>query len=68
MISFTDWDTKNKKKKGYTLTKFSSGLPLFVLDDPLPKDEEPIENDPVSKPKTRTIPHLVADFISSHIN
>ena len=68
MISFTDWDTKNKKKKGYTLTKSSSGLPLFVLDDPLPKDEEPIENDPVSKPKTSTIPHLVADFISSHNN
>ena len=68
MISFTDWDTKNKKKKGYTLTKSSSGLPLFVLDDPLPKDEEPIENDPVSKPKTSTIPQMVADFISSHIN
>ena len=39
MISFTDWDTKNKKKKGYTLTKSSSGLPLFVLDDPLQKDD-----------------------------
>ena len=68
MLNFNDWSKKDKGDNGYTLTKSSSGLPLFVLDDPLPKEEEPIENDPVSKPKTRTIPHLVADFISSHIN
>ena len=68
MLNFNDWCKKDKEDKGYTLTKSSSGLPLFVLDDTLPKDEEPIENDPVRKPKTRTIPHLVADFISSHIN
>ena len=68
MLNFNDWSKKDKEEKGYTLTKSSSGLPLFVLDDPLPKDEEPIENDPVSKPKTSTIPHLVADFISSHNN
>ena len=68
MLNFNDWCKKDKKEKGYTLTKSSSGLPLFVLDDPLPKEEEPIENDPVSKPKTSTIPHLVADFISSHNN
>ena len=70
MLHFNDWSKKDKKtrEKGYTLTKSSSGLPLFVLDDPLPKDEEPIENDPVSKPKTSTIPQMVADFISSHIN
>ena len=61
MISFNDWDTKNKKKKGYTLTKSSSGLPLFVLDDPLQKDDEPAK-------KKETIPQIVADFISSHIN
>ena len=68
MLNFDDWSKKDKEDKGYTLTKSSSGLPLFVLDDPLPKDEEPIENDPVSKPKTSTIPHLVADFISAHNN
>ena len=70
MLNFNDWSKKDKKtrEKGYTLTKSGSGLPLFVLDDPLPKEEEPIENDPVSKPKTRTIPQMVADFISSHIN
>ena len=68
MLNFNDWSKKDKEDNGYTLTKSSSGLPLFVLDDPLPKEEEPIENDPVSKPKTSTIPHLVADFISAHNN
>ena len=68
MLNFNDWSKKDKDDNGYTLTKSSSGLPLFVLDDPLPKEEEPIENDPVSKPKTSTIPHLVADFISAHNN
>ena len=68
MLHFNDWSKKDKEDKGYTITKSSSGLPLFVLDNPLQKDDEPIENDPVSKPKTRTIPQMVADFISSHIN
>ena len=70
MLHFNDWSKKDKKtrEKGYTLTKSSSGLPLFVLDDPLPKEEEPIENDPVSKPKTSTIPQMVSDFISIHNN
>ena len=68
MLNFNDWSKKDKEDKGYTLTKSSSGLPLFVLDDPLPKDEEPIENDPVSKPKTSTIPQMVVDFISAHNN
>ena len=68
MLNFNDWCKKDKKEKGYTLTKSSSGLPLFVLDDPLPKEEEPIENDPVSKPKTSTIPQMVSDFISIHKN
>ena len=68
MLNFNDWSKKDKEDKGYTLTKSSSGLPLFVLDDPLPKEEEPIENDPVSKPKTSTIPQMVSDFISIHNN
>ena len=69
MISFNDWDTKNKKKKEYTITKSSSGLPLFVLDNPLQKDGDPIllDDEPVKKKKT--IPQIVADvaaFISAH--
>ncbi len=63
MLHFNDWSKKDKKtrEKGYTLTKSSSGLPLFILDDPLQKDDEPAK-------KKETIPQIVADFISSHIN
>ena len=66
MISFNDWDTKNKKKKEYTITKSSSGLPLFVLDNPLQKDDEHIllDDEPVKKKKT--IPQQVSDYITKH--
>ena len=69
MISFNDWDTKNKKKKEYTITKSSSGLPLFVLDNPLQKDGDPILLDDEPVKKKETIPQIVADvadFISAH--
>ena len=64
MLHFNDWSKKDKKtrEKGYTLTKSGSGLPLFVLDDPLQKDKD---DEPVKKKKS--IPQMVADFISSHI-
>jgi len=66
MISFNDWDTKNKKKKEYTITKSSSGLPLFVLDNPLQKDGDPIllDDEPVKKKKS--IPQQVSDYITRH--
>ena len=62
MLNFNDWSKKDKEEKGYTLTKSSSGLPLFVLDNPLQKDDEPVK-------KKETIPQIVADvadFISAH--
>ena len=64
MLNFNDWCKKDKEDKGYTLTKSSSGLPLFVLDNPLDKDDEPVK-------KKKSIPQIVADvadFISSHNN
>ena len=66
MIKFNDWCKKDKEKKGYTLTKSSSGLSLFVLDNPLEKDDEPIllDDEPVKKKKS--IPQMVSDFISVH--
>ena len=69
MLKFSDWSKKEKEDKGYTLTKSSSGLPLFVLDNSLQKDDEPIllDDEPVKKKKT--IPQIVADvaaFISAH--
>ena len=71
MLNFNDWSKKDKEEKGYTLTKSSSGLPLFVLDNPLQKEDEPIllDDEPVKKKKS--IPQIVADgadFISSHNN
>ena len=71
MLKFNDWCKKDKEKKGYTLTKSSSGLPLFVLDVPdiLKKDDEPklLDDEPVKK-KEKTIPQMVSDFISIHNN
>ena len=66
MISFNDWE---KKKKNYTLTKSSNGLPLFVLDNPLTQDDDDpvlLDDDPVSKPKTKSIPQQVSDYITRH--
>ena len=73
MLNFNDWSKKDKKtrEKGYTLTKSGSGLPLFVLDDPLQKDDEPIllDDEPVKKKETiQQIVVDVADFISAHNN
>ena len=68
MLKFNDWC---KKDKEYALTKSSSGLPLFVLDNPLQKDDEPILLDDEPAKKKETIPQIVADvadFISSHNN
>ena len=61
MLKFNDWCKKDKEDKGYTLTKSSSGLPLFVLDNPLDKDDEPVK-------KKKSIPQMVSDFISVHNN
>ena len=58
MLNFNDWSKKDKEDKGYTLTKSSSGLPLFVLNNPLDKDDEPV--------KKKSIPQMVSDFISVH--
>ena len=68
MLNFNDWSKKDKKtrEKGYTLTKSSSGLPLFVLDNPLQDEPILLDDEPVKKKET--IPQIVADFISSHNN
>ena len=71
MLKFNDWIKKDKEIKGYTLTKSSSGLPLFILDNPLQKDDEPILLDDEPAKKKETIPQIVADvadFISAHNN
>ena len=66
MLNFNDWCKKDKKEKGHTLTKSSSDLPLFVLDNPLQKDDEPVllDDEPVKKKKS--IPQQVSDYITRH--
>ena len=66
MLHFNDWIKKDNEDKGYTITKSASGLPLFVLDNPLQKDDEPELLDDVPVKKKKTIPQMVSDFISSH--
>ena len=69
MLKFSDWEKRENEKKGYTLTKSGSGLPLFILDNPLQKDDEPVLLDDEPVKKKETIPQIVADvasFISAH--
>ena len=71
MLNFRDWE----KKKNYTLTKSSNGLPLFVLDNPLTQNDDDREvevitdleieiDEPVKKEKT--IPQQVSDYMTRH--
>ena len=56
MISFSDWNKKDKNTD-YEIVKSRSGLPMFVLEPPdLQPDDEPVK---------KSIPQMVSDFISS---
>ena len=61
MISFTDWNKKDKNTE-YEIVKSRSGLPMFILPNPL----TPNDDDPVSKPQTKSIPQQVSDYITRH--
>jgi hypothetical protein len=64
MISFTDWNKKKDKNiDDYEIVKSRSGLPMFILPNPLTQDDD----EPVKK-KEKTIPQMVSDFISIHNN
>ena len=73
MLNFRDWE----KKKNYTLTKSSNGLPLFVLDNPLTQNDDDREvevitdleieieiDEPLSKEKS--VVQQVSDYITRH--
>jgi hypothetical protein len=64
MMSFTDWNKKKDKNiDDYEIVKSRSGLPMFILPNPLTQnDDEPL------KKKEKTIPQMVSDFISIHNN
>ena len=66
MISFTDWNKKDKNTE-YEIVKSRSGLPMFVLEPPDSlKDLTPNDYVPVSTPKTKSIPQQVSDYITKH--
>ena len=62
MISFSDWNKKDKSTD-YEIVKSRSGLPMFVVEPPesvliTPDDDEPV--------KKKTIPQQVSDYITKH--
>ena len=61
MISFSDWNKKKDKNiDDYEIVKSRSGLPMFILPNPLTQiDDEPVK-------KKKSIPQMVSDFISVH--
>ena len=61
MISFTDWNKKKEKKIDYEIVKSRSGLPMFILPNPLTQDDD---EPPVKKDKS--IPQIVSDYITKH--
>ena len=66
MISFTDWNKKDKNTE-YEIVKSRSGLPMFVLEPPDSlNDLTPNDDDPVRTPKTKSIPQQVSDYITRH--
>ena len=67
MLNFDQFN--KKKKKEYEIVTSRSGLPMFVLDNPLTQDDDDpvlLDDDPVSKPKTKSIPQQVSDYITRH--
>ena len=66
MISFSDWNKKDKNTD-YEIVKSRSGLPMFVLEPPDSlNDLTPNDDDPMSKPKPKSIPQQVSDYITRH--
>ena len=68
MISFSVWNKKDKNTD-YEIVKSRSGLPMFVLPNPLTQDDDDpvlLDDDLVSEPKTKSIPQQVSDYITRH--
>ena len=66
MLSFNDFNKKIHNQE-YEIVKSRSNLPMFVLEPPDSlNDLTPNDDDPVSKPKTKSIPQQVSDYITRH--
>ena len=66
MLNFRDFNKKKEKKTDYEIVKSRSGLPMFVLDNPFDKDDEPVLLDDEPVKKERSIPQQVSDYITRH--
>ena len=77
MLTFLDFNKNKEKKTDYEIVKSRSGLPMFVLDNPLTQDDDDREvevitdleieieiDEPVKK--ERSIPQQVSDYITRH--
>ena len=63
MISFSDWNKKDKNTD-YEIVKSRSGLPMFVIEPPDSLNDLTPDDEPVKKKKT--IPQQVSDYITRH--
>ena len=72
MLTFLDFN-KNKEKK-YEIVKSRSGLPMFVLDNPLTQDDDEDREVEVitdleieiDEPKEKSVVQQVSDYITKH--
>ena len=77
MLNFSDYNKKKEKKTDYEIVKSRSGLPMFVLDNPLTQDDDDREvevitdleieieiDEPLSKEKS--VVQQVSDYITRH--
>ena len=73
MLSFNDFN--KKKEKEYEIVTSRSGLPMFVLDNPLTQDDDDREVEvltdleieiEIDEPKEKSVVQQVSDYITSH--
>ena len=77
MLTFLDFNKNKEKKTDYEIVKSRSGLPMFVLDNPLTQDDDDREvevitdleieieiDEPLSKEKS--VVQQVSDYITKH--
>ena len=72
MLNFDQFN--KKKEKEYEIVKSRSGLPMFVLDNPLTQDDDEDREVTVltnleieiDEPKVKSIVQQVSDYITRH--
>ena len=74
MIRFSDWNKKDKITD-YEIVKSRSGLPMFILPNPLTQDDDDREVEVITdleieieidEPKEKSVVQQVSDYITRH--